>query len=207
MTQINKIARIPSLEKFFAKRSWQISSLFFGLKTLGEILCKQGTYLGNVFEERKTTANPRQQYQCIYAEISMKGTKETQFGRIKTRNLPEMLSKIIDNSAMYRDKLIEVGNNRFSTPGQEVQRQVRPGPCWCSTRWQWCDRRSATSVQGEKSTRSCWGCKAKLAWSEMIWNRWVILNPNLQYFLLQNEIGGTLALSRCLLLMTGCEAF
>ena len=69
-----------------------------------------------------------------------------------------------------------------STPGQEVQRQVRPGPCWCSTRWQWCDRRSATSVQGEKSTRSCWGCKAKLAWSEMIWNRWVILNPNLQYF-------------------------
>ena len=47
-----------------------------------------------------------------YAEISMKATKETQFGRIKTRNLPEMLMKICDNSAMYRDKLIEVGNNR-----------------------------------------------------------------------------------------------
>ena len=27
------------------------------------------------------------------------------------------------------------------------------------------------------------------------------------FFLLQKEIGGTLALSRCLLLMTGCEAF
>ena len=36
----------------------------------------------------------------------------------------------------------------------------------------------------------------------------VAVRQNLQYFfLLQNEIGGTLALSRCLLLMTGCEAF
>ena len=49
-----------------------------------------------------------------YAEISMKLTKETQFGRQKARNLPEMLSIICDNSDPYKNKLIEVGNNRSS---------------------------------------------------------------------------------------------
>ena len=60
-----------------------------------------------------------------YAEISMKATKETQFGRIKTRNLPEMLSKICDNSAMYRDKLIEVGNN-WSTLRRARSKYIGP---------------------------------------------------------------------------------
>ena len=49
-----------------------------------------------------------------YAEISMKATKETQFGRMKTKNLPELLSVICDNSEMYKNKLIEVGNGRSS---------------------------------------------------------------------------------------------
>ena len=47
-----------------------------------------------------------------YAEISMKLTKETVFGRQKARNLPEMLSIICDNSEPYVNKLIEIGNNR-----------------------------------------------------------------------------------------------
>ena len=49
-----------------------------------------------------------------YAEVSMKLTKETVFGRQKARNLPEMLAIICDNSAPYKNKLIEVGNNRSS---------------------------------------------------------------------------------------------
>ena len=44
----------------------------------------------------------------------MKATKETQFGRMKTKNLPELLSVICDNSEMYKNKLIEVGNGRSS---------------------------------------------------------------------------------------------
>jgi hypothetical protein len=42
-----------------------------------------------------------------YAEVSMKATKETQFG------LPELLEVICDNSAMYKDKLIDIGNSRW----------------------------------------------------------------------------------------------
>ena len=49
-----------------------------------------------------------------YAEVSMKLTKETVFGRQKARNLPEMLNIICDNSDPYKNKLIEVGNNRSS---------------------------------------------------------------------------------------------
>ena len=49
-----------------------------------------------------------------YAEVSMKLTKETVFGRQKARNLPEMLAIICDNSDPYKNKLIEVGNNRSS---------------------------------------------------------------------------------------------
>ena len=49
-----------------------------------------------------------------YAEISMKATKETQFGRMKTKNLPELLSVICDDSDLYRNKLIEIGNGRSS---------------------------------------------------------------------------------------------
>lgn len=49
-----------------------------------------------------------------FAEISMKLTKETVFGRQKARNLPEMLNIICDNSDPYRNKLIEVGNNRHA---------------------------------------------------------------------------------------------
>ena len=44
----------------------------------------------------------------------MRLTKEDQFGRRRMRNLPELLSIILDDSALYKDKLIEVGNNRSS---------------------------------------------------------------------------------------------
>ena len=47
-----------------------------------------------------------------YAEISMRVTKETQFGRMKARNLPELLSVICDGSQVYKNKLNEIGNSR-----------------------------------------------------------------------------------------------
>ena len=47
-----------------------------------------------------------------YAEVSMKITKETVFGRMKTRNLPELLMVICDGSKYYCDRLIDIGNNR-----------------------------------------------------------------------------------------------
>ena len=54
----------------------------------------------------------------------MRLTKETQFGRIKRRNLPELLTVILDGSAPYKDKLIEVGNNRAA-----VLRRARSKYC------------------------------------------------------------------------------
>ena len=51
---------------------------------------------------------------AAYAEISMRVTKETQFGRMKSRNLPELLSVICDGSEIYKNKLIEIGNSRTS---------------------------------------------------------------------------------------------
>ena len=38
-----------------------------------------------------------------YCETSMKTTKETQFGRVRTFNLPELLQVICDDSAYYRN--------------------------------------------------------------------------------------------------------
>ena len=49
-----------------------------------------------------------------YAEISMRVTKETQFGRMKSRNLPELLSVICDGSEVYKNKLIRKGDSRTS---------------------------------------------------------------------------------------------
>jgi hypothetical protein len=61
-----------------------------------------------------------------YAEVSMKATKETQFGRVKTRNLPEMLSVICDNSTLYKDKLIEIGNNRAAVLKRARSKYIGP---------------------------------------------------------------------------------
>ena len=47
-----------------------------------------------------------------YCEASMKLTKERQFGRVRTFNLPEMLSVICDDSKMFQQKLIDIGHNR-----------------------------------------------------------------------------------------------
>ena len=47
-----------------------------------------------------------------YCEASMKTTKENQFGRIRTFNLPEMLQVICDDSAIYVTKLVDIGNGR-----------------------------------------------------------------------------------------------
>ena len=49
-----------------------------------------------------------------YCEASMKTTKETQFGRVRTFNLPELLQVICDDSAIYVTKLIDIGNGRDS---------------------------------------------------------------------------------------------
>ena len=42
----------------------------------------------------------------------MRLTKEKVFSRIRTFNLPEMLSVICDNSASYVNKLIDIGDGR-----------------------------------------------------------------------------------------------
>ena len=47
-----------------------------------------------------------------YCETSMRTTKEVQFGRVRTFNLPELLQVICDDSSYYRNKLINIGNNR-----------------------------------------------------------------------------------------------
>ena len=47
-----------------------------------------------------------------YCEASMKTTKENQFGRVRTFNLPEMLQVICDDSAIYVTKMIDIGNGR-----------------------------------------------------------------------------------------------
>ena len=49
-----------------------------------------------------------------YAEISMSVTKETQFVRMKSRSLPELLSVICDGSEVYKNKLIGKGDSRTS---------------------------------------------------------------------------------------------
>ena len=56
---------------------------------------------------------------AAYAEISMRVTKETQFGRMKSRNLPELFFRsICDGSEVYKNKLIEIGNSRTSGVGK-----------------------------------------------------------------------------------------
>ena len=47
-----------------------------------------------------------------YCEASMRTTKERQFGRVRTFNLPELLRVVCDDSTYYRNKLISIGNNR-----------------------------------------------------------------------------------------------
>ena len=47
-----------------------------------------------------------------YCEASMKTTKENQFGRVRTFNLPEMLQVICDDSAIYVTTMIDIGNGR-----------------------------------------------------------------------------------------------
>ena len=47
-----------------------------------------------------------------YCEASMKTTKENQFGRVRTFNLPELLQVICDDSSVYVTKLIDIGNGR-----------------------------------------------------------------------------------------------
>ena len=42
----------------------------------------------------------------------MKTTKENQFGRVRTFNLPELLQVICDDSSVYVTKLIDIGNGR-----------------------------------------------------------------------------------------------
>ena len=49
-----------------------------------------------------------------YAEISMSVTKETQFVRMKSRSLPELLSVNCDGSEVYKNKLIGKGDSRTS---------------------------------------------------------------------------------------------
>lgn len=47
-----------------------------------------------------------------YCESSMRLTKEKVFSRIRTFNLPEMLSVICDNSVSYANKLVDIGDGR-----------------------------------------------------------------------------------------------
>ena len=59
-----------------------------------------------------------------YCEASMKTTKEVQFGRVRTFNLPELLQVICDDSAYYKNKLINIGNNRDTVLKQAKSKYI-----------------------------------------------------------------------------------
>ena len=59
-----------------------------------------------------------------YCETSMKTTKEVQFGRVRTFNLPELLQVICDDSAYYKNKLINIGNNRDTVLKQSKSKYI-----------------------------------------------------------------------------------
>ena len=63
---------------------------------------------------------------AAYAEISMRVTKETQFVRMKSRNLPELLSVICDGSEVYKNKLVEIGNSRTDQVLEKAKYNVTP---------------------------------------------------------------------------------
>ena len=59
-----------------------------------------------------------------YCEASMKTTKERQFGRVRTFNLPEMLSVICDDSKIFQQKLIDIGHNRDTVQKQAKSKYI-----------------------------------------------------------------------------------
>ena len=54
-------------------------------------------------------------------------TKETQFGRMKIRNLPELLNVICDGSKMYYNRLVDIGNNRIEILKNAKSKYIVPG--------------------------------------------------------------------------------
>ena len=59
-----------------------------------------------------------------YCEASMRTTKEVQFGRVRTFNLPELLQVICDDSSYYKNKLINIGNNRDTVLKQSKSKYI-----------------------------------------------------------------------------------
>ena len=59
-----------------------------------------------------------------YCEASMKTTKERQFGRVRTFNLPEMLEVICDDSKIFQQKLIDIGHNRDTVQKQSKSKYI-----------------------------------------------------------------------------------
>ena len=59
-----------------------------------------------------------------YCEASMKTTKEQQFGRVRTFNLPELLSVICDDSKIFQKKLIDIGHNRDTAQKQSKSKYL-----------------------------------------------------------------------------------
>ena len=49
-----------------------------------------------------------------YAEVSFRITKENQFGRVKAYSFAELLDIVLDDSAYYVQRCIDIGNNRTS---------------------------------------------------------------------------------------------
>ena len=49
-----------------------------------------------------------------YVEISFRITKDNQFNRVKAYNLPDLLEIVLDDSAYYVQRCIDIGNNRVS---------------------------------------------------------------------------------------------
>ena len=74
--------------------------------------------------------------------------EDKQFIASKMRELVELFQELYVRNNLKKvvllKRLIRTDNvigkaspwQHASTTGQEVQRQVRPDPCWCSTRWQ-----------------------------------------------------------------------
>ena len=54
----------------------------------------------------------------------MKTTKEQQFGRVRTFNLPELLSVICDDSKIFQKKLIDIGHNRDTAQKQSKSKYL-----------------------------------------------------------------------------------
>lgn len=103
----------------------------------------------------------------------MKTTKERQFGRVRTFNLPEMLEVICDDSRIYQKKLIDIGHNRDTVQKQAKSKYIGKDSTL--------RRDQVVDIGGEKY----------LVESEKTEDKWYVLDMNSGYC--QCPVGSTCA--------------